>query len=156
MPVKPAPVKPVRPAPVKPAPPIKPMAGGGVPPSFDSLFVKPPNPLDGIDPADTTEEAADNEMAAIESFIKDQRKDEREQWRLMTDPDFWCCIVFQSRDQRDEFLRAVGLASLGPKYLNGLTVAHRLGVSLTPVQLPRKEVRPMPKALRAAKTIKED
>ena len=149
------PVMPVKTPIVKPEPvrAVKPTTGAGIPPSFDSLFAVPVNPLASVEFPSDTEGSAALELEVAESFIREQRQDEREQWRLLTDPDFWCCIVFQSRAQRDEFLQGAGLPDLGPKYLNGLTVAQRLGVKVTPIVLPRKVARPMPKTLRAAKAI---
>ena len=127
--------------------------GDGDPPSLDSLFAVAPSPLDTLDYPGDLEGDVSAEMGAVESFIKEERLQERERWRLMTDTNFYCCLVFQSEQQRDDFLAQVGWADLGPRYLNGLAVAQRLGVPIAPIALPRKPIRPMPKALRGVPVI---
>lgn len=47
-----------------------------------------------------------------------------------TDSEYWICIGFQSREQKEEFLRLTGIGKLGDKYLDGMKVAGLLGVEL--------------------------
>lgn len=56
-----------------------------------------------------------------------------------TDSEYWICLGFQNRAQKEDFLRLSGLIALGDKYLDGVEVAKVLGVQLT-VETP-----PMPK-----------
>lgn len=133
------------------AKPIK--AKGQGAPHYHSLYETEASPLSALEYPGDVEGNATVELETVESFIKEQRQGERERWRLLTDPDFWCCLVFQSREQRDDFLARAGWADIGPKYLNGLAVAHRLGIDIDPIALPRKPVRPMPRPLRGAPII---
>lgn len=61
----------------------------------------------------------------------------RQQWRANLrkqmnryDTEHWICISFIDRDEKEAFLRALGLLDLGDKYLDGAAVARRLQVAL--------------------------
>lgn len=47
-----------------------------------------------------------------------------------TDSEFWFCIGFQNRAQKDEFLTKLGIMELGDKYLDGVEVAKTLGIKM--------------------------
>lgn len=53
-----------------------------------------------------------------------------------TDSEFWICLGFQNRAQKEEFLRLTGSIELGDKYLDGVAVADILGIELT-VEVPK-------------------
>lgn len=53
------------------------------------------------------------------------------------DSEYWCAFAFESRDQKEAFLQALGLLELGDKYLDGRAVAEKLGVNLSGVRRPQ-------------------
>jgi len=118
---------------------------GVCPPVFDSLFGDAPaepleNPLDSLEyPGDDVEADATAEVSEVLRTIIEERRARRDQYRLMVDTEYWVCLCFQSRQQKDEFLEAVGWVDLGDKYLNGLEVAGRMGVTIEPIDLPARE-----------------
>lgn len=67
--------------------------------------------------------------AKVGSF-KAKGAKENERRRLATNPNFWCCLVFQSEAQKVAFLQNAGLVELGERYLDGRLVAKILGVSI--------------------------
>jgi hypothetical protein len=73
---------------------------------------------------------------------------ERSPYRLLVDHEYWVCLCFQSRDQKEEFLAKAGWADLGEKYVDGLALAERLGVDVKPVPLTTKVAPKSPKSLR--------
>lgn len=47
------------------------------------------------------------------------------------DTEFWCAFYFQTREQKEEFLRKLELLELGDKYIDGMEAARVMGISLT-------------------------
>lgn len=141
---------------MKPLRPIKPIgkiniAGPGeVRPDFDSLFdpMGMDNPLDRIRYTDDVERDSANEISEALRAILEQKRAMREVYRTTTDPEFWFCICFQSRAQKDEFLAAAGLDVLGDKYLDGLAVARHLGIDVQPINLKAQGSKVTPVVLR--------
>jgi len=68
---------------------------------------------------------------AKDGYFKGKEKLENERYKLATDTEFWACLVFKSRDQKEAFLKAAGLYELGDKYLDGVKVAEKLGVAIS-------------------------
>jgi len=140
---------------VKPKPKAPPLKPGEKRPRFDSVFdptgVK--NPLDGLEYTGDLEKDAGAEMSEALRAIIEQKRAMRETYRLTTDPEFWFAVCFQSREQKDEFLKLVGWAQYGDKYLDGLKVAEALGVAIEPINLPRLGAKPSPKLLRSDELI---
>lgn len=48
------------------------------------------------------------------------------------DTEYWCCLCFDSREQKDAFLKAVGWVEIGggDKHLDGVEIAKSMGVQL--------------------------
>lgn len=90
----------------------------------------------------TIEEVVDG----IKSAFMERAKAEDKRIQLVTDSEFWCCFCFENRDQKDAFLKALGLWEAGDKYVNGILAAKKLGIDLgKPVAWPG--VRPSSKRL---------
>lgn len=123
---------------------------GEMAPNFDSLFdstgIDNPLPQTIADGASLTE-IGDAEISAALAAIKAGKKEWRDAYRVLTDPNYYTVVVFQSTDQRDEFLDKAGWRPFGEKYIDGLALAQYLGVDVQPINLPRKSVKPAPKAL---------
>lgn len=82
------------------------------------------------------EETAKRELSELEAAFKKRAEAEQERFMLATDSEYWVALCFQSRDQKEEFLRALDLIQHGDKYLDGWTVAKKLGVRLTRADVP--------------------
>lgn len=110
---------------------------------------KPPSSLGAEQPNDTPDPLADleatgdiaqdsiNELNALQSAIKaDAMKSaaqrERENQRSENDTEYWFCVCFMTREQKDEFLQQAGWTLLGDKYLSGEWVAKKMGITLSP------------------------
>jgi len=83
------------------------------------------------------EMAADtNEM--LEAF-KARAKAENVRLRDATDSEHWVAVCFQTREQKEEFLKKANIIQYGDKYLDGMKVARALGIKLeSPVPPNRK------------------
>lgn len=104
---------------------------------------KNPPPVMVAMPEPTGDPEADSaaDLDAVQSGFRDRAKRESERFALATDSEYWACICFQTREQKDRFLSALGLLDLGDKYLDGQLVAERLGVELPGADVPYKPQR---------------
>ena len=126
---------------------------GEVAPNFESMFGGPPsglidNPLRKLETTGSLSGDAEQEVSVALQTIIDEKQQRRDAYRNMLDPEFWCALCFQNRAQKEQFLAALDLLSIGDKYLDGLLVAERLGVPLDVINLSAKEVRKAPVLLR--------
>lgn len=123
-------------------------------PIFQTLFQPDDaNPLDGIEYPGDVEGNASTEVSEILSRIKEEKAKAREQYRVTTDVNFYCCLCFQSESQKDEFLEKAGWKHLGAKFLDGVAVAKLLDVDVRPILLEAKQTKAMPVKLRGVKFI---
>jgi hypothetical protein len=57
--------------------------------------------------------------------------------QLRNDSEYWVAVCFQSRSQKEEFLRNAGVpADEGDKYLDGVMLAKKLSIPLTKEVFP--------------------
>ncbi|MDR0275917.1 MAG: hypothetical protein LBI48_11390 [Burkholderiaceae bacterium] len=80
------------------------------------------------------DDAAD--LAAVESGFKKRAKDENLRFALATDSEYWACLCFQTREQKEAFLSALKLLALGDKYIDGQQAAKVLGIDLPAANVP--------------------
>ncbi|WP_339139089.1 hypothetical protein [Kerstersia gyiorum] len=80
------------------------------------------------------DDAAD--LSALEEGFRKRAKDEGRRFALATDTEYWTCLCFQTREQKEAFLAALKLLPLGDKYINGEDAAHLLGIELPPADVP--------------------
>jgi len=92
--------------------------------------------LDRVNPMDAVPETGDAEkdckgmMSAALVAFKKAATGEAQTFKDNTDTEYWFAVCFQSREQKDAFLKAMDWANHGDKYLDGKFVAKRLGVEL--------------------------
>lgn len=65
-------------------------------------------------------------------LFKEQAKKEDQRFLDDNDSEFWFAVCFQSREQKEAFLAALGWAEFGDKYLSGRKCAKKQGVDLPP------------------------
>ena len=111
-------------------------------PDFDTMFDDgDDNPLADLEMVGDLQEDADAGMSEALRQIIERKKATQERFRVATDPEFFFCVCFQSRDQKDEFLRLAKWADLGDKYINGLEVARRMAVPIIPISIEPLRIR---------------
>jgi hypothetical protein len=98
---------------------------------------EPEEKLEDVD----IEEVAAEEVSEILSGFKARANREEDRFQDATDSEHWVALCFQTRAQKEEFLRKVNLLDLGDKYLNGMAVADRLGIKLDSPIPPLPELR---------------
>ena len=76
------------------------------------------------------------DLDAIDEGFRARAKDEAARFRLATDSEYWFRVCFQSREQKEEFLRKMDLIDIGDKSLDGQLVAGRLGVEISEQDVP--------------------
>lgn len=74
--------------------------------------------------------AAQTVKAGKAGYFKGKEAKENDRRDLATNPNFWCCLVFQSEAQKAAFLAGAGIADLGERYLDGRLVAAKFGVAI--------------------------
>lgn len=127
---------------------------------------------------DIEQSSLDEQKAMTDAFAEQQVKagkrgsfkakeaKENERRRLALNPNFWCCLVFQSQEQKDAFLKNAGLDGYGMKYLDGRLVAKKFGVPIpeqsvkfqgekedAAMTLGFEPIEPFPATLKAKKQI---
>ena len=101
---------------------------------------KNPPPVMVEMPEQTGDSEADSsaDLDAVQAGFRNRAKQESKRFELATDTEYWACLCFQSREQKDRFLAALDILEFGDKYLDGRLVAERLGVKLPGADVPYK------------------
>lgn len=79
-----------------------------------------------------TWEDVQEDNPTLAAFMK-RREDAQKRLQDLTDTEFWVMLIFQSEDQKNEFLQSVkGVPILYESYVDGETFASKLGIKVTP------------------------
>lgn len=107
--------------------------------AFNALFEPSPelNALDAMEYTGDIEKDAIQETELTGKTFSERAKLEQKRFELATDSEFWFAVCFQSREQKETFLKAMNWLQYGDKYLNGMDIADENGVSLPHVDLPK-------------------
>ena len=92
------------------------------------------SPLDDIPRAGDVETDSKAELTELQKGFAKRRQEEAKRRELATDSEYWCCLCFSSREQKEAFLQQTGLLPIGDKYLDGYKVAEKFGVNLPEVE----------------------
>jgi len=140
---------------------VLPGKSGKVLPDFDSML--DPRGLPGLpDMPDMDAEATVNqETDDMMQMLRENRRNNAERFRDIEAGEFWFCVCFQSRSQKEDFLRllleryspSTPVEKFGDKYVSGLELAEMLGVGIEPMVLEVKKSRLAPKGLRGREVI---
>lgn len=96
------------------------------------------------------------EKQALDAAVEKTRKQFWDEY----DSEFWFCLVFQTRDQKDAFLKSCIERGLlppksGDKYLSGTALAKAMGVPLPPGPKWREPAKPKARWAAMAREDKE-
>jgi len=123
----------------------------------NDLFREAPeiaNPLAGVDQTGTTEQVSNDELEALQKAFEKRRDSKANavtEWMdSALDSECWVAFCFQTREQKEQFLRLAGLIGLGDKYLDGRKAAKLLGYPVDeavsrqrPLKIDRRYAKPL-------------
>lgn len=98
--------------------------------------MKRPSSVEMPDPTGNPEIDSVADLDAVQKGFRDRIKQENNRFELATDTEYWTCLCFQTREQKEAFLKALELFEQGDKYLDGREVANRLNVELPDADVP--------------------
>lgn len=104
--------------------------------------------LKGVPVLDNAEDSAKEEMSAVLQGFADRHAAEIGRQGVAEDGEFFTCLVFQSKDQRDAFIEALSLRPEDPQYIDGQAVAKALKIDL-PAQVGKPSLPRIDKDLAA-------
>ena len=100
---------------------------------------KQKTPLSKVEFKGNIEEDSKIELNALQQGFKDRSDEEQKRFTLATDSEYWFCVCFSSREQKETFLKAMDLIAHGDKYLDGYEVAKKFNIELPKCNLVRKQ-----------------
>lgn len=75
------------------------------------------------------------DLSALEEGFRAKIKNESKRFELATDTEYWACLCFQTREQKEHFLAALNILQCGDKYLDGQEVADILKIKIPAADL---------------------
>lgn len=103
--------------------------------ALDRAKHKITDPLEEIAITGDVEADSAAEVSTTLASFKNKNAAESDRHKLATDSEYWFAVCFQSREQKEYFLKKVGWLLAGDKYLDGSFVAMKLGVELPKVEI---------------------
>jgi len=95
----------------------------------------PLDPLAGIAPSGDVAEDSKRELSALEQAFIDRKKAEQARFTQAVDSEYWVALCFQTREEKEDFLRKLGLLAQGDKYIDGRQAAKKIGIQLDPIEI---------------------
>jgi ribonuclease HI len=91
---------------------------------------KDADPLANVKYKGNLADDAHAEISAVKAAFVERAKKEKERYEIATDSEYWCCLCFQTRAQKEEFLNKSGIIKHGDKYIDGREAAKTLGIEI--------------------------
>ena len=90
------------------------------------------DPLKDVEYTDDLAKDCASEMSALQKGFADRAKKERDRKRRATDSEFWFAVCFESREEKEAFLKAAKISKrlMGDKYIDGKKMAQVLGIEM--------------------------
>lgn len=84
------------------------------------------------------------ELGEVERGFRDRMKAENKRFRDMCDTEYWFCVCFTSRAQREEFMKKIGLDP-SDKYIDGKDMAQAYRKAMKEPDMEFAKVQPFGK-----------
>lgn len=91
---------------------------------------KADDPFEDIEYTGDLKEDVGNELTALEEAFQARHARENKRMENVGDSEFWFAVCFKSREDKDQFIKELGMGKLGDKYIDGHLLAKLLGISL--------------------------
>lgn len=92
------------------------------------------------DAAVSAEAQADEELSFVLLAFQARAQEESKRFWDAVDSEFWFCVYFKTRAQKEAFLNALQWTEHGDKYLDGRVLAEQMNVDL-PAASPARKTR---------------
>jgi len=121
--------------------------------AFQELFDEPDIEIDMPDTEDFLDDISAL-VSEVEQTIRANRKKSEADYAIYDDEKFYCCLVFQTEQQKIDFLNKAGWLNtmeynnFENMYINGLEIARRIGIQLDIIELPFFDIRGNPEIYR--------
>jgi hypothetical protein len=106
----------------------------------NKLFETITNPLSALTLTDDLEQDAANEAALMKQTLRDADKRIADASLLKNDSEYFFVVAFESREQKEIFLKAAGWILLGDKYVDGTALARKMEIPLPIVHFPPENI----------------
>jgi hypothetical protein len=107
----------------------------------DDLFPTD-DPIGPIDYPGTADGDTAATLGAVGKAFKERAAQERKRFQNATDSEYWFAVVFETRAQKEAFLKAMKWIKGGDKYLDGIKLAELEGVDLPAAEVPYVPAKP--------------
>lgn len=84
-------------------------------------------------------------LDAVDRTFKARAKTEADRFVAATDSEYWFAVAFETRAQKEAFLKAMQWIKQGDKYLDGVELARLMKIALPPARVPYVAAKPDPK-----------
>ena len=74
------------------------------------------------------QKSVEQKVAEVKTGFMARANGEAKRTELVTDSEFWCCLCFETREQKNAFLVATGFGEADDKYVDGRVVARKMGI----------------------------
>lgn len=88
------------------------------------------------------EQTSLKEIQEVESGFRERMKQENDRFRDMCDTEYWFCVCFTSRKQKEEFLEKIGIET-DLKYIEGKEMARAYKRAMQTPDLEFAKIRPL-------------
>lgn len=76
------------------------------------------------------------DLDAVQKGFRNRIKNENNRFELATDSEYWFAACFQTREQKEAFLKALDLLAHGDKYIDGRLLTEKMGIELPAADVP--------------------
>ena len=87
------------------------------------------------------EQEALEELTELERGFRERVKAENKRFRDMCDTEYWFCVCFTSREQKEEFMKKIGL-DINEKYFDGKDVAKAFKKTISTPDIEFARIKP--------------
>lgn len=97
-----------------------------------------------VDSLEAMEQGTIAELTEVESGFRERMKAENKRFRDMCDTEYWFCVCFTSREQKEEFLQKIGMDT-DLKYIDGKDMARAYRKAIQTPDMEFAKIRPFDK-----------
>ena len=96
------------------------------------------------DSLEALEEESKQELDELAQGFRERMAAESKRFVDVCDSEYYCCVCFTTRDQKEEFLNSLGI-SPDERYIDGREIAKKIGRAIKSPDMAERNTRPFDK-----------